>query len=107
MQTADINITSPTEQDYVENEIMVGFEGDVYVGGLQEPCTPEPDCGWAWITGEPWVYTNWSSRGAGEPDDRNCLEGALAISGLPCQVGEWKDVDGSLALSVALIVEYE
>jgi len=26
----------------------------------------EPDGGWQWITGEPWVYTNWD---IGEPNN--------------------------------------
>ncbi len=36
------------------------------LGGVQPPGSPEPDGGWTWITGEPWVYTNWN---AGEPNN--------------------------------------
>src|ERR1041385_4036625 len=38
-----------------------------WFGGVQAPCTPEPACGWGWVTGEPFTYTNWSSH---DPD--NC-----------------------------------
>ena len=31
-----------------------------WLGGYQQHPTTEPGGGWAWVTGEPWVYTNWS-----------------------------------------------
>ena len=33
--------------------------GGVLIGGFQPPGSPEPAGGWQWITGEPFIYTNW------------------------------------------------
>jgi hypothetical protein len=35
------------------------------IGGYQPDGEPAPDIGWAWETGEPWIYTNWAP---GQPD---------------------------------------
>ena len=35
------------------------------IGGYQPDGEPSPDVGWAWETGEPWIYTNWAP---GQPD---------------------------------------
>ncbi len=41
-----------------------------WLGGYQIPGSPEPDGGWTWVTGEPWVFTNWAAGGGfQEPDD--------------------------------------
>lgn len=31
-----------------------------WLGGYQQHPAAEPADGWAWVTGEPWVYTNWN-----------------------------------------------
>jgi hypothetical protein len=30
-----------------------------WLGGYQAPNSPEANAGWQWVTGEPFVYTNW------------------------------------------------
>lgn len=30
-----------------------------WIGGKQSPTAAEPSAGWSWITGEPWIFTNW------------------------------------------------
>ena len=42
-----------------------------WLGGYQEPGSAEPDGGWKWVTGEPFVYTNW------EVDQPDNMGGAL------------------------------
>jgi hypothetical protein len=40
-----------------------------WIGAYQNKASPsfsEPAGGWEWVTGEPWVFSNW---GAGEPND--------------------------------------
>jgi len=37
-----------------------------WLGGYQESGAQEPDGGWKWITGEPFVYTNWETD---QPDN--------------------------------------
>ena len=46
-----------------------------WLGGYQEDGVQPPDSGWKWVTGEPFVYTNWED---GQPGDlpqmeQNCL----------------------------------
>lgn len=67
---------------------------EVWVGGSQETCTPEPGCGWQWENGEGPIstsdvpllsYSNWQT---GEPNNQN-TEMFLAI-GLGNNFG-WND----------------
>lgn len=37
-----------------------------WIGAIQTPGLCEPECGWHWITDEPWDYTNWNP---GEPSN--------------------------------------
>jgi hypothetical protein len=37
-----------------------------WLGGYQLPGSPEPDEGWSWISGEPWIYSSWFQR---QPDN--------------------------------------
>lgn len=37
-----------------------------WLGGFQPDGSPEPDGNWQWVTGEPFVYTNWDP---GEPNN--------------------------------------
>jgi len=37
-----------------------------WLGGYQLAGSQEPDTGWRWVTGEPFVYTNWET---GQPGD--------------------------------------
>jgi len=41
-----------------------------WLGGYQPTGSQEPDGGWQWVTGEPFVYTNWET---GQPDNANPL----------------------------------
>jgi hypothetical protein len=85
-----------------------------WLGGVQSADAVEPDGGWAWVTVEPFVFTNWA---AGEPNNASggderflnfyCLS--------PCTRGPtWNDHDsaaGHLHYSdefrpIAFIVEY-
>ncbi|HOW69984.1 MAG TPA: lectin-like protein [Phycisphaerae bacterium] len=69
-----------------ENRFLVAALGGpdavdmCWLGGYQDTLDPsysEPSGGWKWITGEPWLCTNWLP---GEPNDswgfgtENCLE---------------------------------
>ena len=68
-------ITSQEESDFIT--ALVGEESywkvlggkDVmgpWIGGFQPPGTFEPGGGWQWVTGEPFVFTNW---GGSEPNN--------------------------------------
>jgi hypothetical protein len=57
-------ITSEAENTFVTTQL--GDTAGAWLGGKQLPSSSEPAGGWSWITGEPWVYTNWD---VGEPNN--------------------------------------
>jgi len=77
-------ITSQEEQDFVNNLVAGLISGELWLGGFQDPITElDPAAGWTWVTGEPWVYTNWLSS---EPNDAIGVEQHLALDR-----GGWND----------------
>ena len=65
----------------------------VWVGGFQPNCNPEPGCGWTWVNGEliktPPNYTNWQ---AGQPDNAPSPSANHLTIGQNRQDG-WADYD--------------
>jgi hypothetical protein len=60
-----------------------------WLGGYQQPGSPEPDSGWQWVSGEPFDFRNWSP---GEPDnagDENALHFGESVS---APVPTWDDL---------------
>ena len=51
-----------------ENAVASLVNGELacFLGGTQAPGACEPDCGWTWVTGEPWGFAHWAT---GQPDD--------------------------------------
>ncbi len=100
-------ITSAQEDAFVWNNLMASLNFQVYwLGGYQpEPRNAEPDGGWAWVTGEPWGYTNWWA--AGEPNNGSNIQHYLHY--WPSS-GVWDDMDnrdtGPTAM-VGYVVEFE
>ena len=94
-------ITSFEEQSWISSVLPYN---KVWLGGYQPDNTVEPDKGWAWITGEPWEYTNWR---AGEPNDNYGDEDYLVIDKYSID-GQWNDqrIDGWNKM-IGYIVEYE
>jgi len=47
-----------------------------WLGGFQPPNSAEPNADWQWVTGEPFVYTNWAGRGPNQFQGReeDCLQ---------------------------------
>ena len=62
------------------------FGKDTWLGAYQPDGSPEPGGNWTWITGEPWIFADWS---ANEPNNfgGGLSEGHLDI--LP--TGGWND----------------
>ena len=60
-ENAFIRLLSPTPDGYI-------------LGGLQDPAATTVSGGWAWVTGEPWAYTNWQGN---EPNDLGDFSEAL------------------------------
>ncbi len=79
-------IDSPT---YWKLDPAGGNEGP-NLGGYQLDKLNEPAGDWAWVTGEPWSFTQWSS---GEPNNSSGIEDYLTFYGLgPVRTSNWNDI---------------
>ncbi|NDB96825.1 MAG: hypothetical protein EBZ78_11815, partial [Verrucomicrobia bacterium] len=92
-------ITSQAEQEFVVNFFGGGLAAGLTmnaIGAYQTSKASEPSGNWAWVTGEPWVYTAWN----GAPDnyqgnqDYGYLIGNI-YGGYPF----WDDVEGTLPIA--------
>jgi len=97
-------LNSEAENNFVQalNVPPPGNRTELWVGGIQPDCTPEPECGWKWINDDPITPTAtfpmpFAAWHEGEPNDdakRNGDENRLVIShrdGVP----GWNDQDDS------------
>ena len=82
-------ITSQEENDFVfnliNNELYWNGNCGPLLGGYQLPDSIEPDGGWQWVTGEPFIYTNWLP---GNPDNYDGIEHFLHF----LQGPQWNDI---------------
>ncbi|REJ68715.1 MAG: PEP-CTERM sorting domain-containing protein [Planctomycetota bacterium] len=72
-----------------------------WIGGIQLSDSVEPDQGWSWVNGEPFVYQNWS---AGEPNDSGGFlgnENRISVN----ELGLWNDLPVASAIQMAAVVE--
>lgn len=60
-----VTLTSQEESDFVVASFGVGALGAKWLGAYQ-PVSSDGANGWAWITGEPFSFTQWN---AGEPNN--------------------------------------
>lgn len=74
-----------------------------WIGGIQEPGAVEPGGGWTWITGEPFVYTNWDAT---QPNNFTHNENRLHFGNQPTRVPYWNDVTEDFPEIKAYVVEY-
>jgi hypothetical protein len=89
-------ITSQAENDFVSAQLLSNLPPEiegVWIGGQQKvPCNGpglmDNTAKWGkWVTGEPWLYTNWEIEGTDKnPDD--CTENCLMY-----ESGAWDDED--------------
>lgn len=107
-------ITSAEEQAFVQSLIAKGEKNQYWLGGYRNGST------FAWVTGEPFSYTNWDS---GEPDNYRSAENALQIYRLKnpamsgSQAGKWNDAPSNNTITgeesffslskVGLVIEYD
>ncbi len=74
-----------------------------YLGGFQSPDACEPDCGWTWVTDEPWAYSSWADLGCCRYDE-DVLELCSGIGGCG---GRWRDDRACLPESLDVRAVYE
>ncbi|MBU3684484.1 MAG: hypothetical protein FGM39_10820 [Phycisphaerales bacterium] len=92
-----VSIRSSDEYTFLNQAI--GIQSDLFwTGGFQQPDACEPGCGWQWVTGEPWDYTNWNwsepSDSLGNEHWMECYPGGLwndRGEGPLVSVVEWSD----------------
>ena len=106
-------ITSAGENAFVArlaaSDNRLWFDGPrqgPWLGGYQEPGSPEPDGGWRWVTGEQWSYSNWAS---GQPSNSYGNEDRLQFLGLPGPSAVWNDYGDipGLLKPLGYIAEYD
>lgn len=101
-------LTSQAENDFVATHLGVSEVALAWIGGEQPVGSQEPDGGWSWITGEPFVYTNWAS---GEPNnDAGNVDGeesklVLYFNHPLFGNGTWNDLNTNAA--EPYVVEYD
>jgi hypothetical protein len=99
-------ITSQNEQDWIAGTFPAAVAQGYWLGGKQADGAVEPTGGWGWITGEPFLYTNWR---AGEPNNSPNNEESIqfnpaAWGGIP---GSWNDLQNNYPTAGGYVLEYE
>ncbi|MGA1842273.1 MAG: FG-GAP-like repeat-containing protein [bacterium] len=79
-------ITTPSEQIFIET-ILPENAHELWLGGYQTAPSDNPSANWAWVTGEPWNYTNWKST---EPNDNNGYASEEHL-GIVINTRKWND----------------
>ena len=98
-------ISDASEGAFVRG-IDPSFHGG-WLGGFQDTSAPgysEPGGGWAWITGEPFTYTNWRTS-TGEPNNGSALgENVLEMT----DTGDWNDAaDTASIFNPGYVIEFD
>jgi hypothetical protein len=84
-------VTSQAENDFLVDTFADAIRG-TWLGGFQPLGNIEPTGGWQWITGEPFIYTNWAP---GEPNNSGGSENNLDFATAGSSVlGVWNDLNG-------------
>lgn len=100
--SAHLATITSAEEDVFVGAVFAGG-GAWWIGGFQPAGSPEPAGNWSWITGEPFVYTNW--RNSGEPNNSGGFENAMYMN---TPNGAFVDFDENRGFDLeGYIVEYE
>jgi hypothetical protein len=91
-----LTINSNDEDDFITKYLT----NRAWIGGFQLPDSTEPDGGWAWVTGEPWSYTNWDQS---EPNNAAPYEDGAELM----TTGKWNDRIRTSTELIAYVVEFE
>lgn len=76
-----------------------------WIGAYQPTGSTEPAGGWSWVTGEPWVYSNWWPPA--EPNNVGGEENtALFDHGVTLEGKSWNDLIHNAYYVSGYVVEY-
>ena len=93
-------ITSEEENNFVSSLLVTDDDPARYwLGGYQMSRDSEPEGNWAWVTGEAWVYENWTP---GEPN--NGMGGTQHYLHYWPTNGQWDDMENGRYMA-GLIME--
>jgi hypothetical protein len=112
-----VTITSEAEEDFVRRLIddpqywilapQTGFMRGPWIGAWQRVEAREPDGGWRWVTGEPFIYSDWKD---GEPNDigppYRQQRVFYHLEGADRQKAQWGDASSD-ATTRSFVVEFE
>lgn len=115
-----VTVTTAGENAFVRQLLAASGRSFAMLGLVQLDNQPAPQLGWAWTTGEPVVFENWTNfDGAyrfSAPDDRPCSgdtpqEDNQCNQGLMYLDGRWDDVErgpscAGFATSSVAVVEW-
>jgi hypothetical protein len=109
------SVASGEENEFIYGALGIGANNKVWhvdsygshigpwLGGFQPDGSPEPGGGWAWVTGEPWVFARWAP---GEPNNLGGLEGRVHFFGNPSRTSQWNDITNSVLIE-GFVVEFD
>jgi hypothetical protein len=90
-------VTSQAESDLIERLLLDSSEKTAWLGGIQIDENDEPGGGWAWVTGEPFEFTNWAP---GEPNDTGGVEIFLELFTRSNGTTAWNDGNYPIANAI-------
>ncbi len=98
-------ITDDAENTFVWTQVVSPDANQYWLGGYQDRNAPdysEPDCGWRWVSGEPWNLTAWFTPG--EPNNTGGFEDYVTFDH---QVPNWNDAVVDYSWNAGFLVEYD
>jgi hypothetical protein len=117
-----VTITSTEENGFVRDLLASSGRQFAMIGFIQADDQPVPDVGWAWLTGEPALYTNWTdfdgAYGFVAPDDNPCAGYPIGVEDNQCNQGlmyldgRWDDIErgascAGFASSAVAVIEFD
>lgn len=87
-----VTVTSAAENKWLTDTFPLVGQYWTWMGGLQAAGSAEPAGGWSWVTGEPWVYSNWLGN---EPNNNGDEDRLMCWADLSADGYTWNDLAGS------------
>lgn len=100
-----VTITSAQENQWLTTTFGATQLHTHWIGAVQTAGSIEPSGGWAWITGEPWGFTNWWGS---EPNNFGGNEDVMLFDhGVTANGKGWNDITRNVGFASGFVVEYD